>query len=189
MTLKPTSFRLASDTLARLKALAQPHEPLAQVIARALIALETQEQAQDVAVVPVSVQNLIDRMDGLEVRLDALEASGALTRLEAYFAGSSPALQNSSATVAQDSLQAPDSRASASDDTSRNEDTGRATGSAYPPEVRRMAVTLADSGTAPSEIRQCILGACGRAPHRASLARLLRQWREQGAAQDGANEG
>lgn len=189
MTLKPTSFRLAPDTLARLKSLAQPHEPLAQVIARALIALETQEQAQDVAVVPVSVQNLIDRMDGLEVRLDALEASGALTRLEAYFAGSASALQNSSANVAHNALQAPDSRATASDNTSQNEDTGRATGSAYPPEVRRMAVALADSGTAPSEIRQRIMDACGRAPHRASLARLLRQWREQGAAQDGASEG
>ena len=74
MTTRPTSFRLSDTTLARLKALAQPHEPAAQVIARALLALEAQDAAQDSSAAPPPGSALAQRLAALEARLAALEA-------------------------------------------------------------------------------------------------------------------
>ena len=77
MTTRPTSFRLSDTTLARIKALALPHEPAAQVIARALIALEAQDAAQDSSAAPPPGSALAQRLAALEARLAALEAGSA----------------------------------------------------------------------------------------------------------------
>lgn len=69
--LKPTSFRLAPDTLARIKALARPGESSASVVARALEALEAAQTAQDAP--PGSA--LAQRLTALEARLTALESA------------------------------------------------------------------------------------------------------------------
>ncbi len=68
--LKPTSFRLAPDTLARIKALARPGESSASVVARALEALEA---AQDSSAAPPPGSALAQRLAALEARLTALE--------------------------------------------------------------------------------------------------------------------
>jgi hypothetical protein len=174
MTTRPTSFRLSDTTLARLKALAQPHEPAAQVIARALLALEAQDAAQDSSAAPPPGSALAQRLAALEARLAALEAG--------------------SAAVAHDALQPPEGRATDRTDNGRHASqdaaTGRATGSShsrpdYPPEVRRLAVQLADAGTAPVAIRQRIAEACGRSPDSKNWTKVLATWRKW-AAQDSA---
>ena len=156
--LKPTSFRLAPDTLARIKALARPGESSASVVARALEALEAAQTAQDAP--PGSA--LAQRLTALEARLTALEAG--------------------SSAVAHDALQPPEGRATVKTDSGRpasqDKATGRATGN-YPPEVRRLAVQLADAGTAPVVIRARIGEACGRAPDSKNIGKLIRHWREQ----------
>ena len=168
MTTRPTSFRLSDTTLARVKALALPHEPAAQVIARALIALEAQDAAQDSSAAPPPGSALAQRLAALEARLAALEAG--------------------SAAVAHDALQPPEGRATDRTDSGRqasqDKATGRATGSPharpdYPPEVRSMAVQLADAGVQPVVIRQRIGEACGRAPDSKNIGKLIRHWREQ----------
>ncbi len=165
--LKPTSFRLAPDTLARLKALARPGESSASVVARALEALEA---AQDSSAAPPPGSALAQRLAALEARLTALEAG--------------------SAAVAHDALQNPEVRATERTDSGRqasqDKATGRATGSPharpdYPPEVRSMAVQLADAGVRPVVIRQRIGEACGRAPDSKNIGKLIRHWREQSA--------
>lgn len=170
MTTRPTSFRLSDTTLARLKALALPHEPAAQVIARALLALE----AQDRSAAPPPGSALAQRLAALEARLAALEAG--------------------SAAVAHDALQPPEGRATDRTDNGRHASqdagSGSATGSPhsrpdYPPEVRRLAVQLADDGTAPVAIRQRIAAACGRSPDSKNWTKVLATWRKW-AAQDSA---
>lgn len=158
MTTRPTSFRLSQDTLAQLKALALPHESGAQVIVRALDALEARQRAQDAPAALAPGSDMAQRLAALEARLAALEAS------------STPALQGQA-------------------DVSQDKATGRATGSPhskpdYPPEVRVLAVQLADAGTPPVEICARIRDACGRAPHRNNIASLIRNWR--GGARDSA---
>ena len=168
MTTRPTSFRLSQDTLAQLKALALPHESGAQVIVRALDALEARQRAQDAPAAPPPGSALAQRLAALEARLAALEAG--------------------SAAVAHDALQPPEGRATDRTDNGRHASqdaaTGRATGSShsrpdYPPEVRRLAVQLADDGVQPGEIRQRIAEACGRAPDSKNIGKLIRHWREQ----------
>ena len=70
--LKPTSFRLAPDTLARIKALARPGESSAGVVSRALEALEA---AQDSSAAPPPGSALAQRLTALEARLTALESA------------------------------------------------------------------------------------------------------------------
>ena len=70
--LKPTSFRLAPATLARIKALARPGESSASVVARALEALEA---AQDGSAAPPPGSALAQRLTALEARLTALESA------------------------------------------------------------------------------------------------------------------
>ena len=153
MTTRPTSFRLSQDTLAQLKALALPHESGAQVIVRALDALEARQRAQDAPAALAPGSDMAQRLAALEARLAALEAS------------STPALQGQA-------------------DVSQDKATGRATGSPhskpdYPPEVRVLAVQLADAGVQPVVIRQRIGEACGRAPDSKNIGKLIRHWREQ----------
>ena len=167
MTTRPTSFRLSDTTLARLKALALPHEPAAQVIARALLALEAQDAAQDSSAAPPPGSALAQRLAALEARLTAMEAG--------------------SAAVAQDALQPPEGRATVKTDSGRpasqDKATGRATGSPhsrpdYPPEVKRLAVQLADAGVQPVVIRQRIGEACGRSPDSKNWTKVLATWRK-----------
>ena len=167
MTTRPTSFRLSDTTLARLKALALPHEPAAQVIARALLALEALEAAQDSSAAPPPGSALAQRLAALEARLTAMEAG--------------------SAAVAQDALQPPEGRATVKTDSGRpasqDKATGRATGSPhsrpdYPPEVKRLAVQLADAGVQPVVIRQRIGEACGRSPDSKNWTKVLATWRK-----------
>ena len=162
--LKPTSFRLAPDTLARIKALARPGESSASVVARALEALEA---AQDSSAAPPPGSALAQRLAALEARLAALEAG--------------------SAAVAHDALQPPEGRATDRTDNGRHASqdaaTGRATGSShsrpdYPPEVRRLAVQLADAGVRPVVIRQRIGEACGRSPDSKNWTKVLATWRK-----------
>ena len=47
----------------------------------------------------------------------------------------------------------------------------------YPPEVKALAVKMADEGQPTTAIRATILEACGRAPDTSNMARLVRQWR------------
>ena len=148
MTTRPTSFRLSQETLARLRALAQPHEPAAQVIARALLALEAQDAAQDSSAAPPPGSALAQRLAALEARLAALEAPSVST---------APVASPRSPTSAGSPHSRPD----------------------YPPEVRRLAVQLADDGVQPGEIRQRIAEACGRAPDSKNIGKLIRHWREQ----------
>lgn len=157
MTTRPTSFRLSQDTLAQLKALALPHESGAQVIVRALDALEARQRAQDAPAALAPGSDMAQRLAALEARLAALEAS------------STPALQGQA-------------------DVSQDKATGRATGSPhskpdYPPEVRVLAVQLADAGTPPVEIRAQIAAACGRSPDSKNWTKVLAAWRK-GAARD-----
>ena len=49
----------------------------------------------------------------------------------------------------------------------------------YPPEVRRMAVELSDSGIAPAQIRQRIVEIVGRAPDSKNWGKVIRIWRER----------
>ena len=49
----------------------------------------------------------------------------------------------------------------------------------YPPEVRRMAVELSDSGIAPAQIRQRIIEVVGRAPDSKNWGKVIRIWRER----------
>ena len=178
--LRPTSFRLTQDTLDKLKALAQPHEPLASVISRALDCLEATTRPQDAPAATGLPFAMAQRLDALERRLAALEA-GSASSLHNALPGSSG--------VAQDALQArqPRATATAHPDSQASQDkvTGRATGSAsphsnpgYPPDVKKLAVEMADRGAAPAEIRSTILDRCGRAPDRKNVAKLIRTWRE-----------
>lgn len=64
--MKPTSFRLPPDALARLRGLALPGETQASVFQRALIALEGSPP-------PVSLEGLASRLDALEARVAVLE--------------------------------------------------------------------------------------------------------------------
>ncbi len=143
--LKPTSFRLAPDTLARIKALARPGESSASVVSRALEALEA---AQDGSAAPPPGSALAQRLAALEARLAALEAPSVST---------APVASPRSPTSAGSPHSRPD----------------------YPPEVRRLAVQLADDGVQPGEIRQRIAEACGRAPDSKNIGKLIRHWREQ----------
>ena len=188
-TLKPTSFRLSTDTLDKLKALAQPHEPAASVIARALDCLEATTRPQDAPPSPSLPFAMTQRMEAMERRLAALEASSA-SSLQNALPGSSG--------VAHDALQAHEGRATATAGTdsqaSQDKVTGRATGSAsphsnpgYPPDVKKLAVEMADQGAAPAEIRSTILDRCGRAPDRKNVAKLIRTWREASQG-DGPHE-
>ena len=163
--LKPTSFRLAPDTLARIKALARPGESSASVVARALEALEA---AQDSSAAPPPGSALAQRLAALEARLTALEAG--------------------SSAVAHDALQPPEGRATVKTDSGRpasqDKATGRATGSAnphlnpgYPPEVKRLALELTDAGAQPAEIRRRIIALVGRAPDNRNWSKVLRTWR------------
>jgi hypothetical protein len=47
----------------------------------------------------------------------------------------------------------------------------------YPTEVKSMAVELLDAGASSRDIRAAILKACGKAPDRRNVARLVRSWR------------
>lgn len=49
---------------------------------------------------------------------------------------------------------------------------------AYPTDIKRLAVELADQGKPTAEIRAAILAEHGKAPDISNLARLVRQWRE-----------
>ena len=189
MPTRPTSFRLSTDALDKLKALARPHEPAASVIARALAALEATTRPQDAPPAPGLPFAMAQRLDALEARLAALE--GCSTKaLQDALPGSSG--------VAHDALQArpPRATATAGTDSQASQDkvTGRATGSAsphsnpgYPPDVKKLAVEMADQGAAPAEIRSTILDRCGRAPDRKNVAKLIRTWREASQG-DGPHE-
>ena len=175
-TLKPTSFRLSTDTLDKLKALAQPHEPAASVIARALDCLEATTRPQDAPPSPSLPFAMTQRMEAMEGRLAALEASSA-SSLQNALPGSSG--------VAHDALQAHEGRATATAGTDSQASLGRVTtGSAsphsnpaYPHDVKQLAVSMADRGAPPSEILVMILDRCGRAPDSKNVAKLIRTWR------------
>jgi Arc/MetJ-type ribon-helix-helix transcriptional regulator len=66
MNLKPTSFRLPSDTLDRIRRLTQPGESRSSVILRALIALEGSPP-------PMSLEAVTIRVEAIESRLSVLE--------------------------------------------------------------------------------------------------------------------
>jgi predicted transcriptional regulator len=157
--IRPTSFRLPDETLNRLRALAQPHEPMASVIERAVAALEAAPR-------PRPTDDITALFASLEARVAWLELRSAAA-VHVPRERSAPVVQSvapRSSGVAQPVAQG------------RSADVVQ---SNYPVEVQRLAVELRRSGAGSGAIIAAIAEATGgRAPSRSNLARTLAGWAE-----------
>lgn len=172
MTARPKSYRLTDEDLARLKRLARPGESDASVLRRALVALERgQEDAPAVSQYP----SLAKRMDALEERLAAL----VMSNTEVTHSEPAPRVTSvlpSHTPPPPAPLPRPSQADSTPSPTAAKSPHSRPD---YPPEVRRMAVELSDSGIAPAQIRQRIIEVVGRAPDSKNWGKVIRIWRER----------
>lgn len=179
MATPTTSFRLPAETLDRLRALALPGESLSGVIVRAALALEAAPALAPPTDTPEDLDALAARVSRLEACIAPVaQASDNRVTPATHLQHDQeqPVLQaapmGSTSAAVHDVLLAALHQGLAA---SHPPPPGRPI---YPPEVRRMALDMADQGEPPVKIRRAIEEACGFEPGSKNWSKVVRAWRK-----------
>lgn len=156
MSREQIALRFPVGTKSRLSALAEPHESLTSTLLRAIDALEQQPSEQPTSAIE-------RRLDALEQRLDALE---------------SKTQQDASSTSKQDRSRQSETVGQDQPKPARSTPLAPSGHSAYPPEARRLAVSMLDDGASNAEVCAELIARFGRAPDRKNATAVFRRWRE-----------